>query len=51
MVYADDDNLLGSNINNVKQKRQAILDTTKEISLEIHAKETKHMTMSHQQSS
>jgi hypothetical protein len=48
LVYADDVNLLGKNINIIK-KNAALLDASKEIGLEVKSEKTKYMFMSHHQ--
>jgi hypothetical protein len=49
LVYADDDNLLGENINIMKKNAEALLDASKEIGLEVNAEKTKYMFMSRHQ--
>jgi len=45
LVYADDVNLLDKNINIIKKNKATLLDTSKEVSLEVNAEKTKHMFM------
>jgi hypothetical protein len=45
LVYADDINLLGENINIIMKNLEALLDTSKEIGLEINYEKTKYMFM------
>jgi hypothetical protein len=49
LVYADDVNLLGGNINIVKKNAEALLDASKEIGLEVNSEKTKYMFMSRHQ--
>jgi hypothetical protein len=49
LVYADDINLLGENINIIKKNAEALLDARKEIGLEVNSEKTKYMFMSHHQ--
>jgi hypothetical protein len=46
LVYADDDILLVDNINTIKRNREALIDSNKEVSLEVGMGETKYMLMS-----
>jgi hypothetical protein len=46
LVYADGVNLLGENINIVKENAETLLDANKEVGLEVNSEKTKYMFMS-----
>jgi hypothetical protein len=47
LAYSDDVNLLGDNIDTIKKNAETLIDASKEVGLEINAKETKYMLLSH----
>jgi hypothetical protein len=49
LLYADDINLLGENINIIKKNAESPLDASKEIGLEVNSEKTKYMFMSRHQ--
>jgi hypothetical protein len=49
LVYADDVNLLGYNIYTIKKNPETLIDVSKEVGLEVNAKKTKYMLLSHHQ--
>jgi hypothetical protein len=49
LVFVDDDNLLGENINIIKKNAETVLDASKEIGLEVNSEKTKYMFMSRHQ--
>jgi hypothetical protein len=46
LVYANDVNLLGDNINTIRKNTEARIDASKEVGLEVNEEETKYMLMS-----
>jgi hypothetical protein len=50
LVYADDVNLLGDNIDIIKKNTQTLINACKEVSLEVIAEKTKYLLMSCHQS-
>jgi hypothetical protein len=46
LVCADDVNLLGDSVNTIKENSETILDSSRDIGLEINAENTKYMIMS-----
>jgi hypothetical protein len=49
LVYAEDVNLLGDSIDNIKKNTETLTDTSKEVDLIVNAEKTKCMLMSHHQ--
>jgi hypothetical protein len=49
LVYADDVNLLGDNIDTIKKITQTLIDASKDIGLEVNTEKTKYMLLSHHQ--
>jgi hypothetical protein len=49
LVYADVLNLLGDNINTMKENTEALIDASKEVGLEVNAEKTKYMLLSRRQ--
>jgi hypothetical protein len=49
LVYADDVNLLGDNIDTIKKDTQTIIDYSKEVVLEVNTEKTKYMLLSRHQ--
>jgi hypothetical protein len=46
LVYADDVNLLGDNIDTIKKNTGTLIDASKEVGLEANAEKTKYMLLS-----
>jgi hypothetical protein len=49
LVYADDVNLLGDNIDTIKKNAKTLIDASEEVGLEIKAEDTKYMLLSRHQ--
>jgi hypothetical protein len=47
LAYADDVNLLRGNIDTTKKDTKTVIDTNKEVGLEINVEKTKYMLLSH----
>jgi hypothetical protein len=51
LVYADDVNQLGDNIDTIKKNTQSLKDASKEVGLELNTEKTKYMMQSRHQNS
>jgi hypothetical protein len=51
LVYADDVNLLDDSVNTIKENREILLGTSRDVVLEINAEKTKYIFMSRHQTS
>jgi hypothetical protein len=49
LVYADDVNLLGDNIDTMKKNLETLIDASKEVGLEVNTKKTKYISLSRHQ--
>jgi hypothetical protein len=49
LVYADDVNILGDNINTMKKNTKTLIDAIKEVGLEVNTEKTKYMLLSRHQ--
>jgi hypothetical protein len=47
LAYADDVNLLGDNIDTMEKNTETLIDTSKEVGLEINIEKTKYTLLSH----
>jgi coproporphyrinogen III oxidase-like Fe-S oxidoreductase len=47
LAYADDFNIVGENIDAIQKNTKALLDTSKEVGLEVNPEKTKYMLVSH----
>jgi hypothetical protein len=43
LIYADDVNLLGDNIDTIKKNTETLIDASKEVGLEINVEKTKYI--------
>jgi hypothetical protein len=46
LAYADDVNVLGENVDTIQKSTEALLDTSKEVGLELNPEKTKYILMS-----
>jgi hypothetical protein len=51
LADADDEQLLGANMNTLKKNTETLIDACKEVGLEINAEKTKYMLVSRHQNS
>jgi hypothetical protein len=49
MLYADDVNLLGDNIDTIKRNTQTLIDANKEVGTKVNTEKTKYMLLSRHQ--
>jgi hypothetical protein len=49
LVYEDDVNLLGDNIDTIKKNTETLIDASKEVGLEVNTEKTKYMLLSRHQ--
>jgi hypothetical protein len=49
LVYADDVNLLGDNIDAIKKNMETLIDASEEVGLEVNTEKIKYMLLSHHQ--
>jgi hypothetical protein len=49
LIYADDVNLLGNNVDTIKKRKETLVDVSKEVGLEVNAVQTKYMFRSRHQ--
>jgi hypothetical protein len=49
LVYVDDINLLGDNIDTIKKNEKNLIDASKEVDVEVNIEKTKYMLLCHHQ--
>jgi hypothetical protein len=49
LVYADGVNILGDNIDTIKQNTETLIDASKKVGLEVNTEKTKYMLLSRHQ--
>jgi folylpolyglutamate synthase/dihydropteroate synthase len=49
LIYTDEVNLLGDNINTIKKNIATLIDASKEVVLDVNAEKTRYMLLSHYQ--
>jgi hypothetical protein len=49
LIYADDVNLLGDNIDTIKKNTESLIDASKEVGLDVNAEKTKYILLSRHQ--
>jgi hypothetical protein len=49
LAYADDVNLLGDNVDTIKENTQTLIGASKEVGLEVNTEKTKYMLLSRHQ--
>jgi hypothetical protein len=49
LAYADDMNLLGDNIDTINKNTETLIDSSKEVGLEVNVEKIKYMLVSHDQ--
>jgi hypothetical protein len=49
LIYADDVNLLGGNIDNIRKNTNALIDASNKVGVEVNTEKTKYMLLSYHQ--
>jgi hypothetical protein len=49
LIYADDVNILGDNIDTIKKNMETLIDMSKEVGLKVNTEKTEYMLLSHHQ--
>jgi hypothetical protein len=47
LIYADDENLLGENLDTIKKNKEKVIDASTKVSLKVNAEKSKYMLLSH----